>query len=95
MTIAAVWNFEGGTVAQYEKVFELGGAAIHDQPARLSHVCYPTATGIAVVDVWADEASFAAFGAVIGPATEQAGLPTAPSIYQVQGYMGPDGRRNP
>lgn len=95
MTIAAVWNFEGSTAEQYEHVFKIGGAAIHEQPKRLSHVCYRTETGITVVDVWADEDSFAAFGAVIGPATEAAGLTTPPQVYAVQGFMSVDGVRNP
>jgi len=62
-------------------VFRLGGAPIHDQPNRLSHLCYRTATGIRVVDVWRDEESFAAFGAVLGPAVTAAGLDTPPEIF--------------
>jgi hypothetical protein len=95
MTIAAVWHFEGNTPEEYEQVFTLGGSAINNQPARLSHVCYITDTGIDVVDVWADEASFIAFGAIIGPATVQAGLLAPPAIYPVQGHMANDGVRNP
>lgn len=95
MTITAVWTFTGATPDQYEKVFELGGQAIHDQPNRLSHLCYETGEGLCVTDVWTDEASFAAFGAIIGPATEAAGLLSPPQIYSVQGFMAGDGRRNP
>jgi hypothetical protein len=95
MAIAAVWDFPGRTPDQYEEVFRLGGAAIHAQPNRLSHVCYRTETGIRVVDVWQDEASFAAFGAVLGPAVAAAGLDAPPEIYPVQGYMAVDGVRNP
>jgi hypothetical protein len=62
---------------------------------RLSHVCYRTPTGIAVLDLWADEQSFAAFGAIIGPATEAAGLTSPPQVYPVQGFMSVDGLRNP
>jgi hypothetical protein len=95
MTIAAVWNFEGCTSDQYEQVFTVGGSPIHEQPKRLSHVCYRTPTGIAVLDVWADEQSFAAFGAIIGPAIEAAGLTSPPQVYPVQGFMSVDGLRNP
>ena len=95
MTITAVWTFTGATPEQYEKVFELGGPAIHNQPNRLSHVCYRTDNGICVTDVWADEASFAAFGAIIGPATEAAGLLDPPQIFPVTGFMARDGVRNP
>ena len=78
-----------------EQVFAIGGAAINDQPARLSHVCFRTDAGITVVDVWRDEESFAAFGAIIGPATQQAGLDVPPTIFPVQGFMASDGIRNP
>ena len=52
MAIAAVWDFPDGTPQQYEEVFKIGGAALHEQPKRLSHVCYRTPTGIRVIDVW-------------------------------------------
>src|SRR5262245_40067008 len=95
MTITAVWNFEGASPEQYEEVFRLGGAAVNEQPQRLSHVCYRTPTGIRVVDVWQDEASFAAFGAVLGPAVTAVGLTAPPEIFPVQGFMAADGKRNP
>lgn len=74
---------------------KLGGNAIHEQPARLSHVCFRTDAGITVVDVWASEEAFAAFGAILGPAVTKAGLTTPPVIYPVQGFMAADGVRNP
>jgi hypothetical protein len=95
MAIVAVWEFAGASPEQYEEVFRLGGASVNDQPQRLSHVCYRTPTGIQVVDVWTDEASFAAFGAVLGPAVTMAGLTSPPEISPVQGIMAADGRRNP
>jgi hypothetical protein len=95
MAIAAVWDFPGRTPEQYEEVFTLGGEAIHAQPNRLSHLCYRTPTGIRVVDVWRDDESFAAFGAILGPAVAAAGLDAPPEIYPVQGFMAADGIRNP
>ena len=95
MPIVAVFEFPGESVEKYEKVFSGGGSPINDQPSRLSHVCYPNGDGFTVVDVWQDEASFAAFGAIIGPATVQAGLDAKPLVYGVQGYMAADGIRNP
>jgi hypothetical protein len=95
MAIAAVWDFTSGTVEQYEKVFELGGPAIHDQPLRLSQVYFGTPTGVRVIDVWRDEESFAAFGAVLGPAVIQAGLADPPQVHPVHGFMGLDHVRNP
>jgi hypothetical protein len=47
-----------------------------------------------VVDVWADEQSFAAFGQVIGPATQQAGLDAKPMVYPVQGMISHDGQQS-
>jgi hypothetical protein len=95
MPIVAVFEFPGETVDKYEKVFEIGGSPINDQPQRLSHVCYPTANGFTVVDVWADEAAFGAFGEIIGPATAQAGLDAKPQVFECQGFMLQDGVRNP
>ncbi len=95
MPIVAVFEFPGESVDKYEKVFGVGGVRINDQPQRRSHVCYPNGDGFTVVDVWEDEASFAAFGEVIGPATAAAGLDARPSVYDVQGFMSTDGVRNP
>jgi hypothetical protein len=53
-------------------------------PAASHHICYQTDSGFTVVDVWADEQSFAAFGEIIGPATQKAGLDAKP-VYAVQG----------
>ncbi len=95
MPIAAVFEFANDSVDKYEKVFGAGGSAINNQPQRLHHLCYRSETGFTVVDVWADEASFAAFGEIIGPATQKAGLDAKPLVYPVQGMMGRDGVRNP
>lgn len=81
MPVVAVFEFPGEDLAKYHKVFEIGGAPILDQPDRLSHICYQTAGGFTVVDVWADEASFEQFGDVIGPAAVQAGLEPKPLVY--------------
>ena len=94
MPIAAVFEFPNESVEKYEKVFEAGGASITDQPKRLSHACYRTENGWTVVDVWADEESFAAFGEVIGPATQAAGLDARPQVYPIQGTITQDGLRN-
>jgi hypothetical protein len=96
MPIVAVFEFPDEPVEKYEKVFEIGGAPITDQPKRLQHICYRTGdVGFTVVDVWEDEESFAAFGPVIGPATAEAGVEANPQVYLLQGYMGADGVRNP
>ncbi len=93
MAIVAVFEFPGESVDKYEKVFEAGGAPVLDQPNRLHHVCYRTDSGFTVVDVWTDEQSFAAFGEIIGPATQKAGLDAKPAVYAVQGLVTQDGER--
>jgi hypothetical protein len=93
MPVVAVFEFPHDDVAKYHKVFEVGGAAILQQPDRLSHVCYQTAGGFTVVDVWADEASFAKFGEVIGPAAVQAGLEPKPLVYPAVGAISQTGDR--
>lgn len=94
MAIAAVFQFPNDPMEKYEKVFEVGGAAITDQPNRISHTCFKTEHGFTVVDVWTDEQSFAAFGEIIGPATQRAGLDGRPEVYQVKGLISQEGTRS-
>ena len=86
-----VFVFPGEDTAKYHKVFELGGPAVNAQPDRLDHVCYKTDSGFTVIDVWQDEASFTAFGSVIGPALAGAGLNPQPTIHPIVATMGKDG----
>ena len=86
MTIAAVFEFPGEPVEKYHRVFE-AGEAIVNQPDRIYHVCYRTETGFTVIDIWADEQSFAAFGETLGPAVQRAGLDAKPAVYPVEQYM--------
>jgi hypothetical protein len=69
------------------------GDAIIDQPDRMYHVCYRTGTGFTVIDIWADEQSFAAFGETLGPAIQRAGLDARPAVYPVEQVMTQDGTR--
>ena len=91
MPIVAVFEFPGEDIAKYRKVFEAGGTPITNQPSRLSHICYQHDGGFTVVDVWTDEASFAAFGEVIGPATMQAGLDAKPSVHRLEATISQSG----
>ena len=91
MPIVAVFEFPNDSVEKYEQIIALGGAIVN-QPKRISHVCYRFADGFTVVDVWEDEASFAAFGEVIGPAMQGAGLDGKPAIHPVQAIISPEGR---
>jgi hypothetical protein len=90
MTIATVFEFPDEPVTKYHKVFEAGDAIV-DQPDRLYHVCYRTGTGFTVIDIWRDESSFAAFGQILGPAVQQAGLNARPAVYPVEQLMTRDG----
>ena len=94
MPIVVVFEFPGEDIAKYHKVFEYGGPAVLAQPERLDHICYATESGFVVVDVWEDEASFIAFGDVIGPALEKAGLDARPSIHPLKGTLTKDGARS-
>lgn len=91
MAVAALFEFPNESIDKYEKVLEQDG--VLDQPKRVSHVCYVTDNGFAVVDVWEDEASFAAFGDIIGPALQNAGLDGKPAVYPVHGTISQEGRR--
>jgi len=97
MAIVALFEFPNESVDKYEKVFEVGGKPITDQPKRLQHICYRTGDVgfVVVVDVWEDEASFGAFGDIIGPVAAKVGLAPQPKVLRLQGYMGADGIRNP
>ena len=93
MTIAAVFEFPGEPVEKYHTVFEAGDAIVN-QSSRLYHVCYRTETGFVVIDIWADEPSFAAFGQTLGPAVQNAGLDARPAVYPVEQIMTQDGTRS-
>jgi hypothetical protein len=92
VTIAAVFEFPGELVEKYHKVFATGEAIVN-QPDRIYHVCYRTETGFTVIDIWASEQSFAAFGQTLGPAVQQAGLEAKPTVHPVEQYMTQDGTR--
>jgi len=92
MAIAAVFEFPSEPVEKYHKVFE-AGEVIVNQPDRIHHVCYRTGTGFTVIDVWADERSFAAFGEILGPAVQHVGLDAKPVVYPVEQYLTRDGNR--
>ena len=78
---------------QVSQCFELGGPVINQQPSRFDHVCYRTDTGFTVIDVWEDEASFNAFGPIIGQRSPAAGLDPKPIICPLGATMGRDGKQ--
>lgn len=87
------WGCLLSDIAIYHKVFEVGSTPILEQPNQLSHLCYKTADGFTVVDVWAGEAAFAQFGEVIGPAAVRAGLDPKPQVFPGVGEITQSGAR--
>ncbi len=83
MTIAVRFDLPNDTLAQYDEAFGLGGEVLFNQPDRRFHVCYETATGFSVLDVWESEEAFAAFGEVLGPYLAKTGLAPVPQVHRV------------
>jgi hypothetical protein len=80
MAVAAILEFEGGTLDQYDEVisrmgFEPGGAGA---PGSLFHWVTETDNGIRVTDVWESREQFQRFAEEkIGPITQEVGVPEA------------------
>jgi hypothetical protein len=89
MAIAAVLDFDGGTLEQYDECVKLmglepGGDA---PPNALFH--WVTDSGVRVTDVWESQEAFDKFGAEsIGPIAAKVGL-SAPTItiHDVHNYF--------
>jgi hypothetical protein len=92
MPVAAVMEFEGGTLEQYDQViakmgFESGGSGA---VGGLFHWVAATDTGIRVTDVWETAEQCQAFGETqIGPITQEVGVPAPPVVtfYEVHNYL--------
>jgi hypothetical protein len=93
MTIAVRFDLPDDTLAQYDEAFRLGGDALFSQPDRRFHVCYETATGFSVLDVWESEEAFTAFGEVLGPYLAKTGLAPIPQVHQVHQTITASGDR--
>jgi hypothetical protein len=83
MPVAIVMEFDGATLAQYDKVVELmgltpGGAG---PPGSVFHWVAETDDGIVVTDVWESQEQFEKFAQEqIGPHTQAAGFPGPPQL---------------
>jgi hypothetical protein len=92
MAVAAVLDFEGATLEQYDEViarmnFSPGGPGA---PGGMFHWCTATETGIRVTDVWESREQFDAFATDhIGPITASVGVPAPPTItmFNVHNYL--------
>jgi hypothetical protein len=92
MPVAAIMEFKGATLEQYDDVvsrmgFEPGGAGT---PGGLFHWVAQTDDGIRVTDVWETAEQFEQFAAEqIGPITQEIGVPGPPdvTILPVHNYL--------
>ncbi len=87
MAIAVLFEFPADSIDKYDRVLKAGGNAVEDQPERPYHVCFETGSGFSVLDVWESEEAFGRFGALLGPALQEAELSTEPKIYRVHNIM--------
>ena len=94
MAIAVLFELPpGSTVAQYDDAMRVAGDAALHQPERLYHACYHTETGFGVFDIWESEEAFAAFGEVLVPASEKAGIAPTPHVYPAHQIITQAGER--
>jgi hypothetical protein len=83
MAVAAVLDFDGATLEQYDEVmkrmnFSPGGPGA---PGGMFHWCAATDTGVRITDVWESQEHFEAFANDhIGPITAQVGVPAPPKV---------------
>jgi len=97
MAVAAVMEFEGATLEQYDEVmarmnFTPGGQGA---PGGMFHWAAATDTGVRVTDVWESQEQFDAFAREqIGPITAQVGVPAPPTVtvFPVHNYLTAGGR---
>lgn len=89
MAVVVVHEIPGGTQEDYEKVVSLltdGGTldSVDDWPVEglVLHTAAPTDRGWRVVDVWESEEAFKAFGEVLVPKLQEAGLGGEPEMTQ-------------
>ncbi|MGH8975443.1 MAG: hypothetical protein ACRD0C_19835 [Acidimicrobiia bacterium] len=86
MAITVVFEFPDEPVERYDQALEMA-EDLKVQPTRSHHICYRTATGFTVVDVWQSEADFAAFAELLGPVLAELGLHAEPRIYPLHNTM--------
>jgi hypothetical protein len=65
MAVAVVFQFPKGGIEIYDKHLAAYGHELLEQPARISHVCFETAAGYTVVDVWESLEAYEAFDDVL------------------------------
>jgi hypothetical protein len=74
MALTIVFTPKNFTVAKYEEVLRrLNAAGMGSPSGRLYHTCFGPKEQLRVVDVWASQEQFEAFGAVLMPIMAAAG----------------------
>lgn len=73
MSISAIYNVKGGTLAQYNQIIEALGKHV-PAPGGLAHIATATPEGFLVCDVWESQEAFDNFSAILGPAAAAAGI---------------------
>ena len=82
----------GMSSAQYDQVVaELEKVSGKNFPAgQLFHLAYTTPGGINVIDIWESAEKFQAFGAILMPILQRAGVaPPTPAVYSLYNYVLP------
>jgi hypothetical protein len=96
MAIGVYFNFQGGTLEQYDEVCRRMNngqpmTALSDWPGGgcLAHTAWAEDSGtLAVFDVWESPEAFQRFGEVLMPLAGEVGLPAAePHIVQLHNFV--------
>ncbi len=92
MAVAAVLDFEGATLDQYDQVIDKMGFTPGGKgaPGGLFHWVAATDDGIRVVDVWETREQFEQFAdEQIGPYTQEVGFAGPPKVtlYEVHNHL--------
>ena len=94
MAVGVIQDFEGATLAQYDRMIEkMGFTEGIGAPDGVFHWVARTGTGIRVVDVWTSRAAFQKFAETqIGPLSQEIGVPTPTvTILEIHNILvGPD-----
>lgn len=87
--IVVHFNGAGMTAAQYDQIIpELQKVTSFPPDGQISHVCYTTAEGLKVVDVWESAEKFGAFGEKLMPVLKSVGIdPGQPVVYSLHNYL--------
>jgi hypothetical protein len=92
MAVAAVLDFEGATLDQYDQTITKMGLQPQGAgaPGGLFHWVTATDSGIRVTDVWETKEQFEKFAEEqIGPITAAVGIPNPPTVtfYDVHNFL--------